>query len=327
MAKRRSACAPSGVGVKPGWTRRQVSSAEHHRHPGHPGERRGERIGVDQRRGLERVGRLEQEQHDLPLGEDLLEVAGGVPVRVVAHHQPVDGPLGRDACRQHGRRRDEQRVEDQDRDAPAPRSGRRCARVGCGKPPRATVARGTDRDMRLTILRSVRWAPLRRQPARAAATEPPVTVVACAPGYPGTTAEAQPSMDAFASALARVAGWSPGQVVADLRADREGGAHPDSAGGGGAGAAALPRAARRRAQADPASRRRAEGTRAHRALDAGGEEGARGQAGGSRGHDGDLHRRLRPRLRARRPRGRVAPARVDEGDRVGAGALGAAPGR
>ncbi len=31
-----------------------------------------------------------------------------------------------------------------------------------------------------------------------AAADAPVTFVACAPGYPGTTEEAQPSMDAFA---------------------------------------------------------------------------------------------------------------------------------
>jgi hypothetical protein len=50
--------------------------------------------------------------------------------------------------------------------------------------------------------------------ARARAAEPPVTFVACAPGYPGTTAEAQPSMDAFAAALAKASGWAAGQVVA-----------------------------------------------------------------------------------------------------------------
>lgn len=47
-----------------------------------------------------------------------------------------------------------------------------------------------------------------------AVSEPPVTFVACAPGYPGTTEEAQSSMDAFAAAVTRVAGWAPGQVVA-----------------------------------------------------------------------------------------------------------------
>lgn len=50
--------------------------------------------------------------------------------------------------------------------------------------------------------------------AAAATTDPPVALVACAPGYPGTTAEAQPSMDAFAAAVAKVAGWAPGQVAA-----------------------------------------------------------------------------------------------------------------
>ena len=42
----------------------------------------------------------------------------------------------------------------------------------------------------------------------------PVAFVAVAPGYPGTTAEAQSSMDAFAAALAAQAGWPPGSVTA-----------------------------------------------------------------------------------------------------------------
>jgi hypothetical protein len=51
-------------------------------------------------------------------------------------------------------------------------------------------------------------------PPVAAAADPPVNFVACAPGYPGTTEEAQSSMDAFAAAVTKVAGWPPGQVVA-----------------------------------------------------------------------------------------------------------------
>ena len=64
--------------------------------------------------------------------------------------------------------------------------------------------------MRLAPLALV--AALAAAPARAA--DAPVTVVACAPGYPGSTAEAQPSMDAFATALTKAAGWASGQVVA-----------------------------------------------------------------------------------------------------------------
>jgi hypothetical protein len=48
----------------------------------------------------------------------------------------------------------------------------------------------------------------------AAAPNGPVTLVVCAPGYPGSTAEAQPAMDALATAAAAAAGWKPG----DLRA-------------------------------------------------------------------------------------------------------------
>jgi hypothetical protein len=56
-----------------------------------------------------------------------------------------------------------------------------------------------------------------------AAPEPPVTFVACAPGYPGTTTEAQPSMDAFAAAVAKLAGWTPEKVVANyLPTEKEG---------------------------------------------------------------------------------------------------------
>jgi hypothetical protein len=48
--------------------------------------------------------------------------------------------------------------------------------------------------------------------ALGAAAPEPVVLVACAPGYPGTTAEAQPSMDALAAALARAAHLPAGDV-------------------------------------------------------------------------------------------------------------------
>ena len=40
-----------------------------------------------------------------------------------------------------------------------------------------------------------------------AAPANPRTIVLCAPGYPGNTAQAQPTMDAFARGLAKEAGW------------------------------------------------------------------------------------------------------------------------
>ena len=68
---------------------------------------------------------------------------------------------------------------------------------------------------------------------RAAAAPAPVTLVACAPGYPGTTAEAQPSMDAFAAAVAEAAGWAKGEVAASYQETEQGGlarlAKPDAA--------------------------------------------------------------------------------------------------
>ena len=44
--------------------------------------------------------------------------------------------------------------------------------------------------------------------ATVAAAEP-LTLVAWAPGYPGTTEQAQPSMDEFAQGVAAAAGWAP----------------------------------------------------------------------------------------------------------------------
>ncbi len=41
-----------------------------------------------------------------------------------------------------------------------------------------------------------------------AATAEPLTLVAWAPGYPGTTEQAQPSMDEFAQGVAAAAGWA-----------------------------------------------------------------------------------------------------------------------
>jgi hypothetical protein len=42
----------------------------------------------------------------------------------------------------------------------------------------------------------------------------PATLVVCAPGYPGTAAEAQPRMDRLAAAAARAAGWPEGSLAA-----------------------------------------------------------------------------------------------------------------
>ncbi len=49
--------------------------------------------------------------------------------------------------------------------------------------------------------------------ARAAAA--PVTLVICAPGYPGSTNEAQPSMDALAAAVATAVSWPASRMKAE----------------------------------------------------------------------------------------------------------------
>jgi hypothetical protein len=50
--------------------------------------------------------------------------------------------------------------------------------------------------------------------AAAAVSAEPVTLVAWAPGYPGTTEQAQPSMDEFAAGVAGAAGWDAGEFLA-----------------------------------------------------------------------------------------------------------------
>jgi hypothetical protein len=61
----------------------------------------------------------------------------------------------------------------------------------------------------------------------------PVTLVACAPGYPGSTAEAQPRMDAFADALAAATGAREGSIRSEYYETEEAGAlrlgRPDAA--------------------------------------------------------------------------------------------------
>jgi hypothetical protein len=62
--------------------------------------------------------------------------------------------------------------------------------------------------------------------ARVAAAEPAkstTTVVFCAPGYPGTSAEAQGAMDAFAAALAGAAGLPAGSLAANYQETEKGG--------------------------------------------------------------------------------------------------------
>jgi hypothetical protein len=50
-----------------------------------------------------------------------------------------------------------------------------------------------------------------------------VTLVVCAPGYPGSTAEAQGAMDAFAAAAGAAAGWPAGELGAVYFESEKGG--------------------------------------------------------------------------------------------------------
>jgi len=57
----------------------------------------------------------------------------------------------------------------------------------------------------------------------AAAAPAPITLVICAPGYPGTTKEAQPSMDKLAIAVSQAAGWPPARLAASYYETEEAG--------------------------------------------------------------------------------------------------------
>lgn len=51
----------------------------------------------------------------------------------------------------------------------------------------------------------------------------PIHLVAWAPGYPGSTEQAQPTMDAFARLLAVAAGWDADHVTAEYQGTEDGG--------------------------------------------------------------------------------------------------------
>lgn len=62
------------------------------------------------------------------------------------------------------------------------------------------------------------------QPASESAATPAMgTFVVCAPGYPGSTAEAQPTMDLFSAAISQAAGWKKGDFRAVYFETEEGG--------------------------------------------------------------------------------------------------------
>jgi hypothetical protein len=72
------------------------------------------------------------------------------------------------------------------------------------------------------LLAAMSAATLALAPAHPAAAGP-VRILATAPGYPGTAAEAQPHMDAFAAAVVRRAGLAPGSVEAAYEPTEAGG--------------------------------------------------------------------------------------------------------
>ena len=66
----------------------------------------------------------------------------------------------------------------------------------------------------LAVLPLMALAALALPPSTARAEPPALTLVTCAPGFPGTTEEAQPAMDALAVSLGRGAALAPGALGA-----------------------------------------------------------------------------------------------------------------
>ena len=97
--------------------------------------------------------------------------------------------------------------------------------------------RRAQRTFRLAVfagLVSFSWLlPAGPELSLAAAAAKPVTLVVCAPGYPGTTVEAQPAMDTLAAATAGAAGWIAGELAAVYFETEQGGvdrlSRPDAA--------------------------------------------------------------------------------------------------
>ncbi len=67
-----------------------------------------------------------------------------------------------------------------------------------------------------------------------------LTMVVCAPGYPGSTAEAQPTMDGFAAAVTTAAGWGGNGLAAEYFETEEGGVTRFAAADAGLGLVTLP---------------------------------------------------------------------------------------
>lgn len=67
-----------------------------------------------------------------------------------------------------------------------------------------------------------------------------VTMVVCAPGYPGSTAEAQPAMEGFATAVTTAVGWGRDDLVAEYFETEEGGMARLAATDAGLGLVTLP---------------------------------------------------------------------------------------
>ncbi len=75
-------------------------------------------------------------------------------------------------------------------------------------------------------------------PAHGDAPPSPIAIVVCAPGYPGSTDEARPAMEAFASAVAERTGWKTSELTAVYFETEKGGL--DRLAGADAGLALVP---------------------------------------------------------------------------------------
>jgi hypothetical protein len=95
--------------------------------------------------------------------------------------------------------------------------------MGPESPRRLSRGTGPFRSAACASLLSWAWLLCAGPHLSLVAAAKPVMLVVCAPGYPGTTAEAQPATDSLVAASAAAAGWAPGALAAIYFETEQGG--------------------------------------------------------------------------------------------------------
>src|SRR5262249_7599777 len=170
----------------------------------------------------ERFLRFREEQDAVLLRKDRVERARGPDRGVRLDDHAVDRVVVRDLGREPRGGRKEEGVDDEDdRTRPDDRAkegrGARLPRVAQAG---GRIPRPCENRIVKALLASLALLLAAARPATAAG---PLTFVACAPGFPGSTSEAQPRMDAFAHAVGEAVKAVEGSIRAEYYETEDGG--------------------------------------------------------------------------------------------------------